>query len=93
MSVSMQAMTHTASPYACDSGAAQTCDARLSPAACYTGADTEEEVKSQPAKSAAKPVKKPILPDSVKAIAKVWLQPLSCCVTLSSSTHGRLRGH
>ena len=68
------------------------CDARLSPAACpYTGADTEEEVKSQPAKSAAKPVKKPVLPDSVKAIAKVWLQPLSCRITLSSSTHGGLR--
>lgn len=68
------------------------CAARLSTAACpFTGADTEEEVKSQPVKSAAKPVKKPVLPDSVKAIAKVWLQPLPCCIALSSSTHGRLR--
>lgn len=30
-----------------------------------------EEVKSKPAKAAAKPTKKPVLPDSVKAIQKV----------------------
>ena len=43
------------------------------------GADNEEieEVKSSPAKSAAKPTKKPILPDSVKAIAKVSLHSLT----------------
>ena len=38
-----------------------------------TGADNDgvEEVQSQPAKGAAKASKKPILPDSVKAISKV----------------------
>ena len=43
-----------------------------------SGADDEEvgEVKSKPAKSVAKPTKKPVLPDSVKAIAKAsLLQP------------------
>ena len=36
------------------------------------GADNDkvEEVKSKPAKAGAKPTKKPVLPDSVKAIAK-----------------------
>ena len=36
------------------------------------GADNEEveEVKSKPAKAGAKPTKKPVLPDSVKAITK-----------------------
>ena len=40
-----------------------------------SGADGEEveEVKSKPAKAAAKPAKRPVLPDSVKAIAKVIL--------------------
>ena len=43
-----------------------------------SGADDDEveEVKSKPAKSVAKPTKKPVLPDSVKAIAKAsLLQP------------------
>lgn len=43
-----------------------------------SGADDEEveEVKSKPAKSVAKATKKPVLPDSVKAIAKAsLLQP------------------
>ncbi|DBB17196.1 hypothetical protein WJX82_005523 [Trebouxia sp. C0006] len=53
------------------------------------GADNEEvqEVKSQPAKSAAKPTKKPILPDSVKAIAKV--EGVGLGAVAAASKHGK----
>ncbi|DBA87111.1 TPA: hypothetical protein ACH3X2_005217 [Trebouxia sp. C0005] len=53
------------------------------------GADHEEveEVKSQPAKSAAKPTKKPILPDSVKAIAKV--EGVGLGAVAAASKHGK----
>lgn len=48
-----------------------------------TGADNDgvEEVQSQPAKGAAKASKKPILPDSVKAISKVR------CLVISHSVY------
>lgn len=42
---------------------------------CLVGSDNEgaEEVKSKPTKAKAKPTKKPILPDSVRASQKVSL--------------------
>ncbi|DBA75266.1 TPA: hypothetical protein ACH3X1_010553 [Trebouxia sp. C0004] len=53
------------------------------------GADNEEveEVRSQPAKPAAKPSKKPILPDSVKATAKV--EGVGLGAVAAASKHGK----